>query len=109
MCRINKNLLFVLSTLGIFLIGILLFNGAVTLPLGEKDSKEFVLIILSSIVAYDVAVIAFVPGLAGQHLDFLQKKFGFIKNNPPELIRDIFIIVQYLIISGSNFYKGNKI
>ena len=30
-----------------------------------------------------------VLGLAGQHLDFLQKKFGFIKNNPPKLIRDI--------------------
>jgi hypothetical protein len=83
------NKLFALLVLGIFLSGLLFLNGAVTLPLGEKDSKEFILIILSSIVAYDVAVIAFVPGLAGQHLDFLQKKFGFIKNNPPELIRDI--------------------
>jgi hypothetical protein len=44
---------------------------------------------LPSILAYDIAVIAFVPGLAGQHLDFLQQKFGFIKNNPPELIKDI--------------------
>ena len=83
------NKLFALLVLGIFLSGLLFLNGAVTLPLCEKDSKEFILIILSSIVAYDVAVIAFVPGLAGQHLDFLQKKFGFIKNNPPELIRDI--------------------
>jgi hypothetical protein len=89
MCHINKKFLFVLLTLGIFWIGILLCNEAVTLPLGEKDSKEFILIILPSILAYDIAVIAFVPGLAGQHLDFLQKKFGFIKNNPPELIRDI--------------------
>ena len=88
MCSIKKFLLFTLLALGISLIGILLSNGAVTLPLGE-DSKEFILIILSSIVAYDIAVIAFVPGLAGQHLDFLQQKFGFIKNNPPKLIRDI--------------------
>ena len=35
MCRINKNLLFVLSTLGIFLIGILLFNGAVIKNMSE--------------------------------------------------------------------------
>jgi hypothetical protein len=83
------NKLFALLVLGIFLSGLLFLNGAVTLPLGEKDSKEFILIILTSVVAYDVAVIAFVPGLAGQHLDFLQQKFGFIKNNPPKLIRDI--------------------
>jgi hypothetical protein len=89
MCSIKNFRLFALLVLGIFWIGILLCNGAVTLPLGEKDSKEFILIILPSILAYDIAVIAFVPGLAGQHLDFLQQKFGFIKNNPPKLIRDI--------------------
>jgi hypothetical protein len=90
-CSIKKFLLLLTLLaygLGISLIGILLSNGVVILPLAE-DSKEFILIILSSIVAYDVAVIAFVPGLAGQHLDFLQQKFGFIKNNPPELIRNI--------------------
>ena len=39
------NKLFALLVLGIFLSGLLFLNGAVTLPLGEKDSKEFILII----------------------------------------------------------------